>query len=309
MNWQSLTFDWNQARAFLATAETGSLSAAARALRQTQPTLGRQVAALEAALGVTLFQRAGRSLALTQSGLDLLEHFRSMGDAASRISLAASGQSQAIEGLVTITASDSASAFWLPRAIARIRKAAPGIEIELIASNDIRDLRRREADIAIRHVRPDQPELIARLVRAFTAHLCAAPDYLDLVGRPQTPAGLNAFDFVGFAPIDRLVQTLNSLGLTLERTNFKTVTDNGVAMGELVRQGLGIGVMPAEYATALGLERVLPQLAPLTVPLWLVTHRELLTSRRIRLVFDSLAETLSEPVTSLYVPPNAAGRK
>ena len=106
MNWQSMSFDWNQARAFLATAEEGSLSAAARAIGQTQPTLSRQVAALEQDLGVTLFERIGRSLSLTQSGLELLDHFRAMGDAANRISLTASGQSQAIEGRVSITATD-----------------------------------------------------------------------------------------------------------------------------------------------------------------------------------------------------------
>jgi len=100
MNWQSVSFDWNQARAFLVTAEQGSLSAAARALGLTQPTLGRQVAALEEKLGVTLFERGRRSLFLTQSGLELLDHVRMMGDAAGRISLTASGQSQAIEGLV-----------------------------------------------------------------------------------------------------------------------------------------------------------------------------------------------------------------
>ena len=106
MEWQSVAFDWNQVRAFLVTAEEGSFSAAARALGLTQPTLGRQVAALEDYLGVTLFERLGRSLSLTQSGLELLDHVRAMGDAASRISLTASGQSQRIEGQVCITATD-----------------------------------------------------------------------------------------------------------------------------------------------------------------------------------------------------------
>lgn len=99
-------FDWNQVRAFLATADAGSLSAAARVLGQTQPTLGRQVAALEADLGVTLFERAGRGLVLTEAGADLLEHVRAMGAAADRVALAASGQSQEVAGLVRITASD-----------------------------------------------------------------------------------------------------------------------------------------------------------------------------------------------------------
>ena len=132
MNWQSVTFNWNRARAFLVTAEEGSLSAAARALGLTQPTLGRQVSALEAELGVTLFERVGRSLELTQSGQELLEHVRTMGEAASHISLTASGQSKSIEGHVCITATDIMSAYLLPPVLKQLRAIAPGIEIEIV---------------------------------------------------------------------------------------------------------------------------------------------------------------------------------
>lgn len=295
MNWQSVSFDWNQARAFLATAEEGSLSAAARALKLTQPTLSRQVAALEAALGVTLFERTGRKLSLSKSGLQLLEDFRSMGQAAAQISLAALGQSQAIEGLVTITASDAVSAYWLPRALKRLRAQEPGIEIEVIAANNIRDLRSREADIAIRHVRPHQPELIARLVRESSAHLYASTAYLDEEGRPQDVDDLSCAAFIGFAPVERLLLSLNAKGLSLTPRNFRLVTDNSAVVREAVMQDLGIAIMPKEFAAMVpGLECVLPQLA-LPVPFWLVTHRELLTSRRIRAVFDLLGEELSSP--------------
>jgi DNA-binding transcriptional LysR family regulator len=295
MNSQSISFDWNQARAFLATAEAGSLSAAARALGLTQPTLSRQVAALEADLGVTLFERSGRTLSLSQSGLQLLDHFRSMGEAAAQISLAALGQSQAIEGLVTITAGDAVSAYWLPRVLKRLRVQEPGIEIEILASNDIRDLRRREADIAIRHVRPDQPELIARLVRESSAHLYASTAYLDELGRPETVADLSRAAFIGFAPVERLLAGLNAMGLPLTRHNFRLVTDNSAVVREAVMHDLGIAIMPREFAAMVpGLECVLPQLG-LPVPFWLVTHRELLTSRRIRAVFDLLAEEFATP--------------
>ena len=110
MDWRSVSYDWNQVRAFLATVEEGSLSAAARALGLTQPTLGRQVAGLEAALGVTLFERIGKTLVLTAPGMELLEQTRAMGEAASRLSLAATGQSTSIEGHVRISASDSPAA-------------------------------------------------------------------------------------------------------------------------------------------------------------------------------------------------------
>ena len=292
MNWQSISFDWNQARAFLATADAGSLSAAARALGQTQPTLGRQVAALESALGVTLFERVGRSLTLSRSGLQLLEHFRSMGEAAAQISLGASGQSQAIEGQVTITASDAVSAYWLPSVLKQLRAMEPGIEIEVLASNDIRDLRRREADIAIRHVRPEQPDLIAKLVRQTTAHLYASCDYLDEIGRPQSAGDLSRAAFIGFAPVERLMLGLNAMGLSLTPRNFRIVTDNAAVVLETIKQGLGVAMMPREFAALVpGIECVLPEIA-IPLPFWLVTHRELLTSRRIRVVFDLLAEAL-----------------
>lgn len=293
MNWQSVSFDWNQARAFLATVEAGSLSAAARALRVTQPTLSRQVAALEADLGVTLFERVGRSLSLSPSGIQLLEHFRGMGEAAAQISLAASGQAQAIEGLVTITASDAVSAYWLPAILKRLRAMEPRIEVEVLASNDIRDLRQREADIAIRHARPDQPELIARLVRETSAHLYASTAYLDEHGRPDRAVDLSNAAFIGFAPIERLLLGLNAMGLPLTRRNFPIVTDNSAVVLETVKQGLGIAIMPKEFAAMVpGIECVLPEYR-FPLPFWLVTHRELLTSRRIRVVFDLLAEALS----------------
>ena len=293
MTWQSVSFDWNQVRAFLVTAEEGSFSAAARALGLTQPTLGRQVAALEERLGVTLFERLGKSLSLTQSGLELLGHVRAMGDAASQISLTASGQSQNIEGQVCITATDVVSIYLLPDALKRLRETAPGIKVEVVSSNDVRDLRRREADIAIRHSRPEQPDLIAKLVRDTSIHLYASHEYLDRYGRPGSASDLSDAVFIGFDQSDQVPTFLNEFGLTLTKDNFKLISESGAVAWELVKQGLGIGIMAKDVAERTpGVECVLPDLDPIPVPIWLVTHRELHTSRRIRLVFDLLAEAL-----------------
>jgi len=295
MNWQSVSFDWNQARAFLATAEEGSLSAAARALGLTQPTLSRQVAALEEDLGVTLFDRVGRALTLTPSGLELLEHFRAMGEAAGRISLTASGQSHAIEGRVSITATNTMATYHLPPVLKRLRQVAPGIEVDIVATDEVRDLRRREADIAIRHVRPEQPDLIARLVGETTAHLYAAPDYLDHLGRPVTADKVSDADFIGYGEPERMLPHLTPFGLSLTRRNFKLTTESGTVILGLLKQGLGISVFTRDMAELHPeLEQVLPELDGIPVPIWLVTHRELHTSRRIRLVFDLLAEYISQ---------------
>lgn len=293
MNWQSISFDWNQARAFLATAEEGSLSAAARALGQTQPTLSRQVAALERDLGVTLFERVGRSLSLTQAGHGLLDHCRAMGEAAGQVSLVAAGQAQAVEGHVSITATNWTATYHLPVVLERLREVAPGISITVIASNDIRDLRRREADIAIRHVRPDEPDLIAKLIGETTAHLYATTAYLDRHGRPKTMADLAAAAFIGFEHPERLLPLFNSLGAPLTADNFKLTSASGTVILALLQRGLGIAPLPEEIAALVpDLERVLPDVELATIPTWLVTHRELHTSRRIRLVFDVLADWL-----------------
>ena len=295
MDWQSVTFDWNQVRAFLVTAEEGSFSAASRALGLTQPTLGRQVAALEDRLGVTLFERLGRSLSLTQSGLELLEHVRAMGDAAGRIALTASGQSQRIEGHVCITATDVLSMHLLPPALKRLRDMAPGIEVEVVASNEVRDLRRREADIAIRHARPEQPDLIAKLLRELSIRFYASTDYLDRLGRPSSLGDLAEAEFIGFDRSGQLLTRLNQMGFPLEKDNFRLTSENGAVAWEMVKIGLGIGLMAEAVANQTpGVECVLPDLDPIPVPVWLVTHRELHTSRRIRLVFDVLAETLGK---------------
>lgn len=293
--WQSINFDWNQARAFLVTAELGSLSAAARALGLTQPTLGRQVAALEDSLGVTLFERVGRSLSLTEAGLDLLGHVKAMGDAAGQVSLAASGQSQSVEGLVIITASDLLSAYHLPPILDELRDRAPGIDIEVIASNEIRDLKRREADIAIRHVRPEQPDLIAKQVTGTSGHFYAAPSYIERHGRPEIVEDLADAVFVGSGDVTTYLRAIEPAGLPITRANIKYVSDSGIVAWEMVKQGLGMCIMTHELAALTPeVEQVLPDFPPMPVPIWLVTHRELRTSRRIRLVFDVLSEAFSD---------------
>ncbi|MEZ5911667.1 MAG: LysR family transcriptional regulator [Paracoccaceae bacterium] len=295
MNIHPDPLDWNHVRAFLATAEAGSLSAAARELRLTQPTLGRQVAALEDALGVLLFERLGRSLRLTAAGRELLAHARVMGEAAHRVAIAAAGQSQSIEGKVRITASEGMSAFVLPAALKRLRAAAPRLEIDVVAADDVRDLMRREADIAIRHVRPEQPDLVARLVGEAEARFYASRAYLDAHGRPRTRADLARHEFISFGDTQRMLDFFQPLGLPVAAENFRIGSDNGIVAWELARNGFGISPMWDELARlSPEMEPVLPDMVPVTFPIWLTTHRELHTSRRIRLVFDMLAEFLAE---------------
>ena len=294
MNWNAVSFDWNQVRAFLATVEEGSLSAAARALGQTQPTLSRQVSGLEHNLGVTLFERGPRTMALTDTGSELLDHVRAMGEAATRLSLSASGRSQAVEGHVSITATEMTAAYSLPPILLELREVAPNITVELIPSNEVRDLIKREADIAIRHGRPKQDDLIAKRVGNSAAHLYASKSYLARVGHPTIVDDLSALAFVGMSPIERFLPSARVSGLDLKVEHFKCSTASGIGLLELVRQGLGIGIIQRHAA------KLFPELVPVLddqisfpIPIWLVTHRELHTSQRIRVVYDLLASSLA----------------
>lgn len=287
-------FDWNRMRAFLATAEQGSLSAAARHLGLTQPTLGRQIAALEDELGLMLFERVGRGLQLTSAGREMLTHVRDMGAAADRAALTALGQTQTIEGNIRITASDILSAKFLPQVMLKLRSIAPGLRIDVLATNDIQDLMRREADIAIRHVRPDQPDLVARLIREAEGYFYAAKSYVAARGTPASKADLSDHDFISYGDMQQMIDYLGQMDIHLTEDNYRGGSANGLVAWEMTRAGLGISPMDAAVASDdPDLVKILPQMDPIRFPVWLTTHREIHTSPKIRLVFDTLAEALA----------------
>lgn len=288
-----IELDWNRARAFLATAEAGSLSAAARRLGLTQPTLSRQVAALEAELAVTLFERIGKRLVLTEAGESLLVHARAMGEAALAMSFAASGRAEEVEGRVAISATDGYAAYILPEIVVRIRREAPQITLLIVASNSLSDLQRREADIAIRHVRPEGDNLIGRLVRESTAHFYASRAWVARNGHPASPADIAQHDLVGFEQSERFAEFMRGIGTRATVDGFRLVSESAVATWEMVKRGLGVGLMSREIAQRTpGVVELFPDLEPPRFPVWLVTHRELRTCRRIRLVYEILAEEL-----------------
>ena len=294
MDRHSIKFDWNRARAFLVTAEEGSLSAAARALGMAQPTLGRQVSALEEELGVVLFERVGRGLTLTPSGAQLLEQVRKMGEAANEMSLKSFGQSQVIEGKVRLAASEIFAAFTLPPILMKLRKSHPAITIDVITSSETSDLLRREADIAIRYFHPKEPDLIAKKVGTSGGALYATPEYIQKIGNPQLPYDLRNAEFINVDNTGALMRGLNEMGLNLTEKNFPIYTPNWLVMWEYVKCGLGIGILDtsiADYEPKV--IRILPDIEPLAYPTYLVAHRELHTSARIRIVYDFLAAEIS----------------
>lgn len=289
------SIDWTQARAFLAAVRCGTLTGAARDLGVTQPTLGRQVAGFEERLGLLLFDRVGRSIVLTEQGRSVATILEPMQSAFDQLALFVDAQRDAIDGSIKLTASDVMSAYILPGILRELQRSAPNLFVDVVASNDVQDLVRREADIAIRHSRPTQPDLIARKVAQTTAGIYAAPRYLSAHGVPKRLEDLTYHRFVGFGDLEITLDFLKAmdLGIDLEARNFSIASDNGVVAWEYARQGFGLAFMAddigAVFPEMVRLDFELPQIE---FPTWLVAHRELHSNAKIRFVFDTLALAL-----------------
>ena len=294
MDYKALNFDWNKAKAFLVTAEKGSYSAASKALNLTQSTLGRQVQALEDELGVVLFERAGKGIQITPIGLDLIEHVKAMAEGATKLSLAAMGQSEDLEGTVTITASEANSAFLLPRVVKKIRNLAPGIKIEIVAKNDSADLRKREADIAVRNFQPKQPDLIMKQASDALGNFYATKEFIKEHGPFKTITDLSKTQFVSVGNLPGYIEGLKAYGINLSKDNFPVMTESHFVHWNLVKEGLAVGIMPDYIGDKdNSVEKVLKSFKGISFSTWIVSHRELRTNRRIRFVFDQLVEFFS----------------
>lgn len=281
--------DWNLVKSFLAVAETGSLSAAARRLGISQPTIGRHVAELEAEIGVTLFRRGRSGYEPTESGLALYERGKVMSEQAAAFARLALGTADAIAGTVRITASEVVSAYVLPAILARLGREEPDIEIELVASNQVDNLLRRDADIAIRMVEPRQNELVARRIADLPLCACAAILYLDSRGRPAHWRELTGHDLIGLDRSDDVTRTAAALGVTLDRHAFRFRCDNQIVLWEAVKAGNGIGfAQRALVDREATVEAILPDMPLPVLPMWLAMHRDVRTSARIRRVADFL---------------------
>lgn len=292
--------DWNLIRGFIAVVEHGSLTRAAEQLGLSQPTLSRQIAELESTVGTALFERVARGLKLTNAGDNLVEPARHMMTAARALSMAAASQDHAFSGTVRVTASEMVSAFVLPPIVAELAKAFPDIEMEVVASNQISNLLEREADIAIRMLRPTQSSLITRHICDWSMGMYAHKSYLERIdhiaptGNTNDVQELSHHRWIGYDQSDQLIAGFRSAGITIDRSFFSFRSDNHFVNWQALLNGVGIGVSTQWLA------RKYPELIPVmieqelpTLPVWLTTHRELKSNKKIRLVFDLLANALN----------------
>jgi DNA-binding transcriptional LysR family regulator len=284
---------WELYRSFLAVIREGSLSAAARRLGLTQPTIGRHVESLSASLGVALFTRSPAGLQPTPASLDLVPHAETMAAAAEALRRAASGEAADERGTVRLTASEIMGAEVLPPMLARFRARHPGIVIELVLTNRSEDLLRREADLALRMARPRQAALVARRVGGVGIGLYAHRRYAEAQGLPRSLDELAQHPLIGF---DRDATSWRSLGetsLAVTRERFAFRSDSDLAQLAALRAGIGIGGCQHPIARReRDLVPVLPRAVRFNLEMWLALHEDLRASRRVRLLFDHLAEEL-----------------
>lgn len=299
----SETASWDHIRSFLAVLEEGSLSRAARMLSLTQPTLSRHIDQLEEALGGPLFTRSPRGLIPTDKARMIEPYARTIAASAAAMARAASGAVGEMTGAVRISASEVVGVELLPEMLAPLREAHPGLTFEIVPTNQSSDLLRRDADIALRMVRPQQGALLARKVGDVLLGLYARRDYLEKHGTPQSLTDIAGHALIGFDHETISVQALRGMGLRLGRADFAWRTDSDLAQTSLIRAGAGIGVCQAGLARRHGgLVRVLPEAFSFPMETWVTMHEELKGVNRMKAVFDHLCETMGTYIRSQESP-------
>ncbi|MEG3131479.1 LysR family transcriptional regulator [Pantoea cypripedii] len=286
---------WELYRSFLGVLNAGSLSAAARASGSTQPTLGRHIAALEQALGMTLFIHAPHGLIPTEAALALQPYAASLASTVAALQRAVSGQNDVTRGVVRVAASEIIAQEVLPPILAQLRHSHPGLSLELVVSNQMQDLLQHEADIAVRMVRPHQNQLVIRAVGEIALGMYASPLYLEKHGTPDSLQALRQHSLIGFDQPDAFVRSVVKAHPLLAREHFAFRTDSDPAQLALIRAGAGIGFCQAGLAQREPqLVRILPEAFTLHLSTWITMHEDLRTRPLCRTVFDALAAGLQQ---------------
>ncbi len=287
------SLDWSLVQTFLAVAEYGSLSAAARVLGRSQPTLGRHVKLMEDQLGSELFRRHEKGLSLTRAGEALLGTARSMRSAAHELQLEAQGRTARIQGTVRISASVVVATHHLPGIIATIRVREPSISIELVPSDETSKLHFREADIALRMYRPTQLDLVTQHIGDISFSAFASRSYLKRRGLPQDASELLSHDVVGFDRETAILEGFRLAGFPVDREWFQVRCDDHAAHWALVKAGCGIGFAQTSIGRSdpdlveLPLDFGIPKL-----PLWLTAHDVVRQAPRVARIWEILAREL-----------------
>lgn len=285
---------WDLYRTFNAVLAEGSLSGAARALGLTQPSIARHIDALEGALGAPLFLRTARGLSPTDAALELRPFAELMASTSAALLRTAEGRTGEVDGTVRISASEVVGIIHLPAILTRLRQRYPRLAIELSLSNAVDDLLKRQADIAIRMVRPEQQALLAKRVGVFPVGFHAHKDYLARRGTPVSMDDLGHHDLIGYDVETPAIRAFAARHPGLDRAAFALRVDSNIAHLAAIRAGFGIGICQTIIAEAEpDLVRVLPDAFHEDLETWVVMHEDLSGNTRCRAVFDALVTELT----------------
>ncbi|MEJ2043799.1 MAG: LysR family transcriptional regulator [Reinekea sp.] len=286
------SFDWQWWQYFLALAEHGSLSRAAEQLSVSQPTLSRQLLAMEKTLGQTLFDRSTKGLALTAFGQSLLEECQQMQHSAHRLQRLVQGQDQELHGRVRLSANELMALYYLPDVLPDFMARYPALSVEIEVSNRASSLDKRDADIALRMFRPTQLDLICRHLFDIELGFYAHRDYLQRYGTPDNPEALFQHRLLGYDRDTQFEEGARALGYQLQNEDFLFRTDSMPMHLEVARRGGGIVAGHCFLCERAGLQRLSVGIELPYLPLYLVCHRDVQHNRRIRVTMDYLGEVL-----------------
>jgi DNA-binding transcriptional LysR family regulator len=285
--------DWDLFQSLHAVLAAGTLSAAAKSRQLTQPTLGRHIDTLERQLGAPLFLRSPRGLQPTDLALALKPHLEDMAAAANAAMRDVSQSADGGGGVVRVTTAEILGVEVLPPILTTFREQHPAIDVELTVSNRLEDLTRRDADVAVRMARPTQNTLVAKKVGDVGFGFYARPEYLARHGTPQTLDEVQAHTLIGFDRAQPPTAPGLDIGRAITRDLFSLRTDNDAAALAAIRAGFGIGVCQHQIGRGSGLVQVLPGVFGFRLEIWICMHENLKGSRRMRLMFDHLAASLT----------------
>ncbi len=292
---------WDFYRTFLTVLKEGSLSAAARGLGLTQPTVGRHIDALEQSIGLQLFTRSPQGLIPTEAAEELRPYAQQLASTAASLLRAATGKSSTVRGTVRISASEAVGVEVLPPILAKLHAANPELTIELSLSDSVEDLLRQEADIAVRMVEPVQDALVVRRIGSIPLGFHAHRRYLEARGTPRHMQDLARHSIIGFDRETAFIRAMRKRMPEMDAIRFALKTDNNIAQLAAIRAGLGIGICQVGVARREpDLVRVLEDAFELPLETYIAMHENLRTTPRCRVTFDALAEGLTEYVGSVH---------